>query len=388
MSIEITQKPKFMSLFSCGGLADVGAKAAGFELVAANEIEDKFANVYRHNHGDHIRVGNILNQDPADYPDIDLMHASPVCTNASLANNDGEEDSLDIQTAEKTAEFIKAKRPRFFTLENVSGYRHFESFRRITKALDQLGYFYDVDILNAADFGVPQTRRRLFIRAMLGGLVPHLPAPVQWIGWYESIKDIIHTFPESKFADWQMARLPDEYKSFILNQNRNSIKWIEASDVIDIGSPYATVLAKKTLPKAFLVGQQKFLEKLGIVDGHEPAQTITSNHNQAYLRAFVVSGGQGDMKESPDGHTKSVTLRSEDEPIMTLTASESRRPTKAWLQNGRIVKILPRGLARFQSVPDSYWLPDKTSLACEIIGNGVPCLEYQRIAESFLWMYG
>src|SRR5258706_5717006 len=95
---------KFISLFSGGGLADVGARMAGFELVAANEIDKRIADVYRLNHGDHIRVGDILEQSPNDYPDCDLLHASPVCTNASIANANGEESSLDIATAEKTAE--------------------------------------------------------------------------------------------------------------------------------------------------------------------------------------------------------------------------------------------------------------------------------------------
>lgn len=35
--------------------------------------------------------------------------------------------------------------------------------------------------------------------------------------------------------------------------------------------------------------------------------------------------------------------------------------------------MIPRALARFQSVPDTYELPDKDSLACTVIGNGVPC---------------
>jgi DNA (cytosine-5)-methyltransferase 1 len=47
-----------------------------------------------------------------------------------------------------------------------------------------------------------------------------------------------------------------------------------------------------------------------------------------------------------------------------------------------VVKITPRGLARFQSVPDWYILPKPDTLAAKIIGNGVPCLLYQRIAES------
>jgi site-specific DNA-cytosine methylase len=41
--------------------------------------------------------------------------------------------------------------------------------------------------------------------------------------------------------------------------------------------------------------------------------------------------------------------------------------------------MTPRCLARFQSVPDWYELPEKTSLACKIIGNGVPCKMMQAL---------
>jgi DNA (cytosine-5)-methyltransferase 1 len=379
---------KFISLFSGGGLADVGAKAAGFELAAANEIDPAIAETYQVNHGDHIRVGDVLEQDPQDYPDCDLFHASPVCTNASIANANGEESVLDIATAEKTAEFIRAKKPKCFTLENVSGYRYFTAYRRVMDALDDCGYFYDVSILNAADFGVPQTRRRLFVRAVRNGFVPALPQPVKWVGWYEAIQDIVHTFPETTFANWQLARLPQEAKDFIFNENRNSMAWIQEADVIGRERPYATVVSNKHLPKAFIVGQQKFNDVLNIATDERPAHTVTSQHNQLGLRAFIVSDGAGNaprraiVNGTPNDYGKSVTYKDESEPMFTVTASEPRRPARAWLEDGRVVKITPRGLARFQSVPDWYILPKPDTLAAKIIGNGVPCLLYQRIAES------
>ena len=48
---------------------------------------------------------------------------------------------------------------------------------------------------------------------------------------------------------------------------------------------------------------------------------------------------------------------------------------------GRVVKLSPRCLARLQSFPDSYALPERAALACEGIGNAVPCLLAQRIME-------
>lgn len=62
--------------------------------------------------------------------------------------------------------------------------------------------------MNSADYGVAQTRRRLIIRATLNGLLPPLPTPTPWVGWYEAIEDLIPSLPPSQFAQWQLDRLP------------------------------------------------------------------------------------------------------------------------------------------------------------------------------------
>lgn len=385
----------FISLFSGGGLADVGAKAAGFTLAAANEIDQGIAGVYRRNHGDHILVGDILDQKPRHYPDCDLLHASPVCTNASIANSDGEESPIDIATAKKTAEFIRVKKPRFFTLENVSGYRIFKAFKIIMSALDDLGYFYDVSILNSADFGVPQTRRRLFVRAVLGGFVPPLPQPARWVGWYDAVQDLIDQFPETKFAPWQLERLPIEAQSNFLMAGSGNTNFNDAAPGYGVRSslePAHTISSDGggRIPRAFLVGQQKFNDKLQIKDMDMPADTVTANRNQRNLRAFVMSGGQAQnfKRRSADGSTTRALIRYQDKPMFTAVADMPRQPARAWLDDGKVVRITPRGLARFQSVPDDYILPDNEALACKVIGNGVPSLMYQVIAGSFLHYYG
>ena len=70
------------------------------------------------------------------------------------------------------------------------------------------------------------------------------------------------------------------------------------------------------------------------------------------------------------------------EPAGTVIATT--HTGRAWLDQGRVVRMTPRALARFQSVPDSYQLPDSNTLACRIIGNGVACLVAQAVTESLL----
>jgi site-specific DNA-cytosine methylase len=79
------------------------------------------------------------------------------------------------------------------------------------------------------------------------------------------------------------------------------------------------------------------------------------------------------------------TIRQAGEPIWTIPIYSGKHPPpRAWLAQGRVVKLTPRALARFQSVPDSYQLPDSNTLACRIIGNGVACLVAQRVTASLL----
>ncbi|HEX6608237.1 MAG TPA: DNA cytosine methyltransferase [Chloroflexia bacterium] len=69
---------------------------------------------------------------------------------------------------------------------------------------------------------------------------------------------------------------------------------------------------------------------------------------------------------------------------MFTVSTHSGERWHTWLGEARFTHQTPRTLARFQSVPDSYQLPDKAALACRVLGNGVPCLVAQRVTESLL----
>ena len=207
---------KFGSLFSGFGGADIGAMAAGLSPVWGVEYIPEIAGVANANLGDHVLVADILDLDPATFAPVDVLHASPPCPNFSVAKAGGEETPHDLAMARKVAEFVTTLRPQVFTLENVWGYRNSQSWAVIRDALYGAGYWLNVEHVNAADFGVPQSRKRMIVRAVLGGWVPYLPAPVPWIGWYAAIEDLIPDLPESTLAPWQLARLPEDLRASVL----------------------------------------------------------------------------------------------------------------------------------------------------------------------------
>ena len=332
----------FATLFSGGEGAGVGLQAAGLSHLWGVEHDPAIAAVARAN-GFDVTVADVRAVDYVAMPRADWLHASPSCTRASVANANATEAQEDIEAAQAVCRALAAQEPDVFTLENVWGYRTFAAFRLICDQMGRMGYFWTYSHENAADYGVPQTRRRLILRASRG-LLPHLPAPVPWAGWYAAIEDLLPTLPESRLAPWQLARLPEELRGAVLVTNG------------------------KAAPGREDVAARFFWQD-------EAAGTVTS---QAFGRTRAVLL---DMHNA----ARDATVRGANEPCSTQGSSMASRPShQLAVLPSRVVSMTPRCLARFQSVPDSYILPDKRTLAAKVIGNMVPPLLMQRIAENML----
>lgn len=374
----------FATLFSGGELFGVGAVAAGYEHLFGIEYDDKIASVARLN-GFNVYTGDVNDMLPqgtnkmhlfnpdtgasVKLPRPDHLHASPPCPNFSVAKTGGKETELDISMAESVCRAIKHFYPDTFTLENVPAYVHSRSFKNILDTLHGLGYFVDWQNLNSANFAVPQTRNRLWVRASKKLMMPY-PAPVEWAGWYQAIEDLIPTLPDAEFAPWQLARLPKEYKDFLIGQGeRSKAKHpLEPTDTI-------TANSNQTGIKAFIMssGNNSFADASeggGVRYASEPVMTMMANKTEAKIKAFVVDGQANDNGESitvPDGNT----------PIFTQSATAKKRPARAYVGEGRVVKMTVKALGRFQTVPD--WYQDLTT---KINGNGIPCLLAKTVLET------
>lgn len=185
---------KGATLFSGGG----GVEARLTDIIDfrhAVEYDAQIAAVYAQNIGAHVQVARVEDVDYSLWGALDYLHASPVCKEYSAAKTGGAEGEGDIQSALAVVRCLEATQPRVFTLENVGAYQHGKAYRLICQALDRGGYMWHAEVLNSADFGVPQTRRRLILRAVRDRLLPTLPEAVPWVGWYAAIEDLIPTLP-------------------------------------------------------------------------------------------------------------------------------------------------------------------------------------------------
>ena len=365
------------TLFSGGGGVEARLKDL-IDFRYAVEYDPAIAAVYRANHGDHIQVARVEDVDYSTWGALDYLHASPVCKEFSQAKTGGIEGDGDISSALAVVRCLEATQPRVVTLENVGGYARSESYRLICQALDRGGYMWHAEVLNSADFGVAQTRRRLILRAVRDSLLPGLPAPAKWVGWYAAIEDLIPGLPDSKFADWQLARLPGEMnESLLLDCMFSGSKDEQGNRAATDRKPHepAMVVTATSYPRrpmrAFIVAQGCYGAALVTAPHDAPVFAVTANSNQSNVKALLTVG---------DGD-RSLTTGRHLSPSPTVSSANGAR---AWLSQGRVVKMTARALARFQSLPDSYLLPDRSSLACTIIGNAVPSLLMREIVRPLL----
>lgn len=359
-----------IDLFAGVGGWSEGARQAGHEIVSAVEHNELAVEFYIRNHGAHVVHADILSLDPNEFPSCDLLLASPPCPNFSVAKAGGKETEQDIALARKVAEFITTLRPRYVFLENVYAYRKSQSWAIVQDALSEAGYWYDINHLNSADFGVPQTRKRMIVRATRG-MLPPVANRENWIGWYAAIEDLLNTLPDSEFADWQMARLPENFEDFLLGAGTYTFPRFKNQPAQTITSNHNQIASVK----AFLIGggntgfsTAKPMKSVRL--DHQPAMTVRPNDDGGHAgRAFLVSSQNGTGKASSQ---KELTIRMMHEPANTVTASANKAQSRAWLGRGRVVSMTPAALARFQSFPDAFIFPDVPSHATRLIGNAVP----------------
>jgi DNA (cytosine-5)-methyltransferase 1 len=366
------------TLFTGGGGVDLGMRAAGIETAWGIEYDPQIADVARAN-AVPVTVMDILDADPIQFESVNVLHASPPCPNFSTAKTNGGETQHDIDLARAICRFVDAMTPQVFTLENVYAYRRSRSFRLILAVLRQNGYWYSFEHLNSADYGVPQTRRRLILRAVRYRLVPPLPAPRVWRGWYASIDDLIDDLPESELAQWQMERLPDVIRSMLIANGGFRDELVTR----DPNQPSFTITANtnQTGVRALLMDSAN-QSGAAMRTAIESAMTVETYRKSCRPRALrptraVLIGDQSANAGS------GVQIREADKPAMTVRAlSGGGSVPRAIDARSRVVSMTPRALARFQAFPDSYELPDGNGLACRVIGNAVPPLMYEKLVRQ------
>lgn len=166
---------KYLDMFSgIGGFRSGLEKVGGFECVGYCEIDEYARRAYEamYNTKGEMYFEDATKINPDDLPDIDLITGGFPCQSFSIAGRrNGFNDTRGTLFFE-IARIAAVKRPALLFLENVPGLlSHDEgrTFAAILNALDEIGYDVSWTQLNSANFGVPQSRNRVFITGFLRG---------------------------------------------------------------------------------------------------------------------------------------------------------------------------------------------------------------------------
>ncbi|NMM28829.1 MAG: DNA cytosine methyltransferase [Glaciimonas sp.] len=167
------QKLRFASLFSgCGGL-DLGFLQAGFECVAAFDNDRDAIAAYKKNIGLHIHETDLKTAEPNHISELissaDVLVAGPPCQGFSTAGKNDPNDSRNSLLL-KVAEIVDFARPAVVIIENVRGLvsPRFKSYwNLLLSTLAESGYNVSYRLVEATEFGLPQTRRRIILAGVL-----------------------------------------------------------------------------------------------------------------------------------------------------------------------------------------------------------------------------
>jgi DNA (cytosine-5)-methyltransferase 1 len=194
---------KVFTTFACGGGSTMGYKLAGFDVIAANDIDPQMAKIYKHNHNPkyffEAPIKDLLTQDlPEELHNIDILDGSPPCSVFSMTGSREKAWQKDKHFREGQAkqvlddlffDFIELAikvQPKVIVAENVKGMLIGKAkwyTREVFRRLDEAGYNCQVFLLNAAFMGVPQRRERVFFIASR----KDLEMPVLQLGFNEEL---------------------------------------------------------------------------------------------------------------------------------------------------------------------------------------------------------
>jgi len=222
------RKPKAFDIFSgCGGTTQ-GLRDAGFSVVGGIENDALAVQTYRSNHKRvqlwdedirQIAPADVLKTLRLKRGELDLLVGCPPCQAFSaLPRLNGARRVRDKESKDLVFEylrFVEALFPKVVLVENVRRLLDDYRFTEVRKRLRALGYVGEPQVFNAADFGVPQRRRRMILIASRIGSIDY--APVVPTDQRTTVRDAIGNLPQTGASGDALHDFPETRSKKVKN---------------------------------------------------------------------------------------------------------------------------------------------------------------------------
>lgn len=329
-----------ISLFSGAGGMDVGFENAGYNVVWANEIDKYAAETFKNNHPyTELKVGDLNNylQDLKFYNgEIDIVFGGPPCQGFSVAGKMDPKDKRN-ELIWTFMEVVKIVKPKAFVMENVKALGTLEKWsevrEEIIKLSNEAGYDCKMIILNAAKYGIPQKRERVFFIGFHNKNISHQKFSERFIKYEKpekTVKEAIHHLGPAGSKQ---------------NPNTCAAKITLATNPILRKSPYAGMLFN---------GMGRPL-----------------NLNSASTTLPASMGGNKTPiidEELLHGNSKTNWVEEYHQSL----SSENSKPYNPSFEN-RLRRLTLKEAAVLQTFPEDYIFAGSKSTVYKQIGNAVPC---------------
>lgn len=410
---ETEGAPVAIELFCGAGGTSYGFSAAGFDVRVGVDIDAAALKSFKSNHPnaetleasveDRVRVSGDSLRKLARTEKIDVLIGGPSCQGYSTIGRRIEDDPRNRLFIEYIR-LVKELKPRWLLFENVKGmllYGKGRFIKSLREELENLGYTVTWDVLNAADYGVPQRRQRLFLIGTNDeGVNPTLPAPR-----FEDPRCETCSRPDaSNRVRWDAGRMfgrCPKCNGTGLQPDLCRPAWVSAWDAIGdlplLGEEGGTDDLVEYSTPAFSAYQSLMRHSARGYDLHR-ARRVSK-----YAYAIITQVSEGDGIRSipaenlPDRFKKMRTIGngslrrdcttlyhriSRGLPSYTITCSFTNVASGAFVHPVANRAITVREAARLQSFPDRFEFAPKN--VKRQIGNAVPPLMAQVLAEHLL----
>lgn len=349
----MVEKPRVIDLFAGVGGLSLGFQKQGFDVVLANEYDKDIAQAYEKNHPTtHVIVGDITQLDLekifGKYKNqIDVIIGGPPCQGFSQKGK--RKTILDDRNFlfQYYVAVVKLVRPKYFVMENVPNILTAEHgyFRKEIESLfNALGYSLNMSVVNAADYGVPQNRKRAIILGKISAPAPCLPkTQLPKVTIWDAISDLAYLNSGEGCEEQKYINKPQsEYQRILRGKTKilyNHVATKHSALAVKKMSLIPENAGKEVLPKK-------------------------------YLTKSIYSGTWTRMKKGEVSTT--ITTR--------FDTPSSGKFTHPFLNRA----ITVREAARIQSFPDDFCFIGPKVSQMKQVGNAVPPFLASVIAKAIM----